>query len=292
MHTLARKLTRLLFAAGAAPMLVGCGGDDPIESGGRGTITFTTWGEEYVEDAIPADPDGGFVDGWTVRYSRFLVNLGNIRVATASGEIAATMPGSYLVDNTIEGVKEVVSFDVPARAYEAVGYDIAPVTADAELGPGAFETDRTMMADNGYSVYLAGTATKGDVTKRFAWGFTVGTRYEQCHSVLDGRDTLGLVVTNGGTVEAELTTHGDHPFYDRLRASSTVATSLRFDALADTDADDDGEITLEELDAELIDVLRYNPSGLDASTYRELVTELIRTVGHFRGEGECSVRRL
>lgn len=289
MNTQSRRITQSLLVA--VGLLAGCG-DGTSVSDGHGAVTFTTWGEDYVEDAIHADPDGGFADGWTLRYSRFLVNIGNIRVATASGHGAASMPGSYLVDNTIEGVKEIVSFDVPARAYEAISYEIAPVTAEAELGPGAFETDRAMMADAGYSVYLAGTATKGDVEKRFAWGFTAGTRYDQCHSVLDGRDTLGLVVTSGGTVEAQLTTHGDHPFYDRLRASSTVTTSLRFDALAETDADDDGEVTLEELDAELIDVLRYNPSGLDASTYRELVTELIRTIGHFRGEGECSVRRL
>jgi hypothetical protein len=280
----------LVLALGLAT--AGCGGDDPADAG-NGTVTFTTWGEEYIEDEIPADPDGGFVDGWTLTYDRFLVNIGNIRVASSSGAVAASMPGSTLFDNTVEGVKELVSFDVPSKAYDDVGYEIAPVTDDAEIGPGAFETDRTMMVENGYSVYLAGTATKEDVEKRFAWGFTIGTRYEECHSELDGRDTLGLVVTNGGTVEAQLTTHGDHPFYDRLQASSSaVATSLRFDALAEADADDDGEITLEELDEELIDVLRYNPSGLDASTYREFVTELVRTVGHFRSEGECTVRSL
>ena len=41
----------LLTSLGA----VGCGTSDPTGSGGEGTISFTTWGEEYVEDEIPAD---------------------------------------------------------------------------------------------------------------------------------------------------------------------------------------------------------------------------------------------
>ena len=54
----------------------------------------------------------------------------------------------------------------------------------------------------------------------------------------------------------------------------------------------DGEITLQELDAARLDVRLYDPSGLDAPTLGAFVTSLTRTVGHFRGEGECSISAL
>jgi hypothetical protein len=152
-----------------------------------------------------------------------------------------------------------------------------------------------MMIAGGYSLYVAGTATgaEGD-EKRFAWGFAIGTRYNECHSEQDGRDEAGVVVTNNSSVEAQLTTHGDHLFYDRLQASPdpAIPTSLRFDALAAADANADGEVTLEELNARTLDVRSYDPSGLGAVTHGAFVTSLARTVGHFRGEGECTISGL
>ncbi|HTV22354.1 MAG TPA: hypothetical protein VMG12_26885, partial [Polyangiaceae bacterium] len=86
-------------------------------------------------------------------------------------------------------------------------------------------------------------------------------------------------------------THGDHLFYDRLQASPNpaIVTSLRFDTLAAADANADGDITLVELEAKPLDVRLYDPSGLGAANYGDFVTSLARTVGHFRGEGECTI---
>lgn len=282
----------VLLCAGAA---LACDSSDPTGSGGEGILSFTTWGEEYIEDEIPADADGGFVDGWTVRYDKFLVNLRNIVVAEQGGDSASNMSSAKLFDNTVAGVKAVVQFTgVPARAWDRVSYEIAPVTADTELTPSATEADKAMMLAGGYSLFASGVASKEQVEKRFAWGFAIGTRYNECRSEADGREEEGVVVTNNSTSEVELTTHGDHLFYDRLQSSPdpSVVTSLRFDALAAADADADGEVTLEELTATPIDVRLYDPSGLGATNYGAFVTQLGRTVGHFRGEGECTVSRL
>jgi hypothetical protein len=274
-----------------------CSSSDPTGSGGEGTLDFTTWGEEYIEEQIPADPgDGsGFVDGWTVRYDKFLVSFQNIVVADARGDRAATMQASKLFDNTLPGVKPVVAFaDIPAKAWDRVSYEIAPVTEDTELAAGVPESDKASMLDGGYSLYVSATASKGNVQKRFAWGFAIATRYNECHSEQDGRDEAGVVVTNNARLEAELTTHGDHLFYDRLQASPdpAVQTSLRFETLAAADGDGDGEVTLEELDQKPLDVRLYDPSGLGAATQGAFVTSLARTVGHFRGEGECTISAL
>jgi hypothetical protein len=289
--------TLLLFLALATFGCSSSDSGDPVASDGEGTVNVTTWGEEYVEEEIPADSgDGsGFVDGWTVTFDKFLVNFQKVEIADSDGTTAALMSGSKLFDNTASGVKSVVDFPrVPARAWDSVSYEIAPVDEDTELDESASNDDKTLMQDGGYSVYVSGAATKGDEVKTFAWGFATSTRYEDCHSEQGGRDEAGIVVKNNVSLDVQLTTHGDHFFYDRLQSSSdpSVTTSLRFDALAEADADEDGEVTWEELDAAPLDVLRYNPSGLEAATHGAFVRELVRTVGHFRGEGECTVRKL
>ena len=294
-HRFTSLLALSLFASSGS---IACGGsDDPTGSGGQGKLSFTTWGEEYIEDEIPVGSDevDGFVDGWTVRYSKFLVSFQNIVVGDAKGTKAAVMKGSVLFDNHQQGVKSVVDFgDIEAKAWPAVSYEIAPVTEDTELSASASAADKQLMLDGGFSLYVEATATKDDLTKTFSWGFAIGTSYEECHSEQDGKDEAGVVVTNNGELEVQLTTHGDHLFYDRLQASPDpeIETSLRFDTLAAADANDDGEITLEELSAAPLNVELYDPSGLGAANQGAFVTSLARTVGHFRGEGECTVRKL
>lgn len=287
---------RLASAVAALLAIVGCGSSDPAGSGGDGSLLFTTWGEELIEVEIPPDPgDGsGFIDGWTVRYDKFLVNFRNIVVASARGETAATLEGSMLFDNKLAGVKPIVEWTVPAQAWDRVSYEIAPVDPATALAGGASEEDKALMLAGGFGLYASGTATKDQIEKRFRWGFAIGTRYAECQSEQGGVEQPGVVVTNNTSLDVELTTHGDHLFYDRLQASPdpAIPTSLRFDALAAADADADGEVTLVELEATTLDVRSYDPSGLGAINYGQFVTSLARTVGHFRGEGECRVSGL
>jgi hypothetical protein len=261
---------------------------------GKGTAKFTTWGEGFIEEGIPANPDeGGFSDGWTVKYDKFLVAFHEITVGDETGTPVARMTGSKLVDNVKAGSKDLISFpDLPARAYRQVGYQIKPALADSELVAGAAEADRAMMVAAGFSIYVSGTATKGDVAKTFHWGFKTATQYRSCLQPAEsGQPIEGIVVTNGGEDTSELTTHGDHFFYDRLKASEdpAIVTSLRFEEKAAADANQDSEITLEELNAAPIDIQKYDPSGFEAPTLGAFMNNLARTVGHFRGEGECNV---
>lgn len=304
-HSSSRALSALSLLASLTA--AGCGASDPTGSGGTGTISFTTWGEDYIEAEIPPESadETGFVDGWTLKYSKFLVNFQKIEVADSKGNSAAAMAGSMLFDNHVKGVKSIVEFsDVAAKAWNSVSYEIAPVTADTVLDKSVSDEDKQMMIDEGYSFYVEGDVSRDDVSKHFAWGFDIGTRYESCHSEQDGKDLLGVVVTNNATVELQLTTHGDHLFYDRLQESPNpaIATSLRFDALAAADADDDGEVTSEELNAAALNlepctakpVACYDPSGSATPlvTQGAFVRFLARTIGHFRGEGECTISEL
>jgi hypothetical protein len=272
-------------------------GDD----GGSGNATFTTWGEEYIEDEIPADPEGqaGFIDGWTLHYDKFLVVFRNIRVADDADRVGAELEGSLFVDNTVPGEKELTVFrDLTAKHWTRVSYQITPPDGETQVVSGDPD-DLQMMVDAGYSVYVEGYAEKttdsGTVRKTFHWGFDTSTQYQDCEQPAESGQALeGLVVTNGGNDITELTTHGDHLFYDRLMASPNPAiqTSLRFDEKAAADTDEDGEITLDELFATRIDVRLYDPSGLDAPSLGAFMTSLARTIGHYRGEGECSISAL
>lgn len=258
---------------------------------GEGTVTFSTYGEDYIEKEIPA---ADVADGWTIRYGKFLVAIGEVSVAEADRAPLSTMTGSKLFAMTRPGDKAVVTFSgVPAKAYPDVGYVIGPVTAATTVGEGASEADKDLMARAGYALYVEGSAQKASVTKTFAWGFTARTHYEKCKGALAGKETDGVVVTNGGTDRVELTIHGDHLFYDDLQSNEA---KLRFDNLAAADADDDGAVTLEELAAVKLAALpaERGPYGTgSAAGIHDLgafVAALSRTVGHFRGEGECVSR--
>lgn len=278
----------LLAALTVATLALGCDSDE-----GSGTAIFTTWGEPFIEEGIPAG-EGGFVDGWSVKFSKFLVVLGGVSVADLSGKQAASMATSRMVNHALKGVKTLVAFPgLPAQAYERVGYEIRVATPQTEILAGD-PADRDFMAQKGFSLYVEGTATRGGLSKVFKWGFARPTRYSLCKAPQGGKEVEGIVVTSGGTDVNELTIHGDHFFYDRLQAdpSGKIPTNLRFEAIAraDDEGDKDGEVTLDELAKAPIDLKTgYDPSGFPAANMRDFITELTRTVGHFRGEGECNV---
>lgn len=291
------KAIRRRMATGVLVTAVACSSTTE-DADGKGTVTFTTWGEEYVEQGIPpTDTDGTVVveDGWTIAFDKLLVVISEIAVAEEGKPPAATLAASKLFDMHVPGEKLVASFpDLPGKAYPHVSWAISPATSATELGAGATDADRAMMAEKGYSIWLSATASKGAVSKRLAWGFTTNTLYERCKAEQEGREVDGVVVTNGGSDSVQLTIHADHFFYDDLQSADA---KVRFDAIADADADADGEVTLDELAAvELADrsKIEAGPYGTGSAAgvhdLRAFVEALSRTIGHFRGEGECLTR--
>ena len=262
--------------------LAGCGDADD----GTGNVNFSTWGEEFIEEGIPA---ADVEDAWAIRYQKFLVNIGPLTIADEGGKVAE-MTGSKLFDHTKAGVKPVASFtNLPARALTHVSYEIAPATSQAETVD-VSDADKSMMVTNGYSIYVQATATKGTITKAYAWGFKTSTLYDRCKGELGGKETDGVVITNGGTDQPELTIHGDHLYYDDLQDKEA---KVRFDNIAAADANNDGTVTMEELGQVKLAAIPANngPYGTGSAAgindLAAFVTALSRTVGHFRGEGEC-----
>lgn len=261
-------------------------------SGSSGTAVFTTWGEDYIESEIPA---ADFADGWSIEYSRFLVNFGTFRIADGA-TVGAESTKSFLIDNHEPGRKSLIAFSgLAAKNWTSVSYQIQPVNADT-TNVNATDADIAEMKTKGLSIWVTAVATKGAVTKTYDWQFTTKTLYQGCKGDVNGKEVDGALVTNGGTDSMELTTHGDHFFYDDLQSPDA---KRRFDDIAAADTNPaDGKVTLDELSAvKLIDLDPKNgPYGTGgASGIHDLgafVTALSRTIGHFRGEGECQSKPL
>jgi hypothetical protein len=270
-----------LISLGCALSLAGCGG--------TGTLTFTTWGEEYIETRIPMKEgmEAGFVDGWSLSFSKFIATFKNIALAQKTGGSGPAQMGAVIVDLTKKGPVPLLTMErVPAGKWDKVSYGIAPDSAAAPVGTIAM-ADVATAKDGGLSVWIEGTATKGAATKRFDWRFTTDTRYEDCTNKDFGE---GVTVAVGGTETVQLTIHGDHFFYDDLASGDP---SLRFETYAQADANRDNTITLEELAQVQLTTLPVGTYGTgsvaNVRTLRDFVSRLVRTIGHFRGEGECTV---
>ena len=274
------------------------------EESGSGKVVFTTWGETYIEQEIPAAPpaEEGMVDGWTIKYDKFLIVLRDIMIADAGGTEAARMSGSKLFDMHAPGVKSITSFgSVPAQTWESVSFVVGPADDTTEASGGATQADLEMMQAGGFSVHVEAVATRGDESKSFSWSFEEATQYRNCKAEIDGKEVYGLLVTKGGSDTVEITIHGDHFFYDDLEAETA---QRRFDAIACADANDDGEVTLEELSQQSLlpdttttqETCRtrptYRPGSQPVNDLGGFVRALSRTLGHYRGEGECISQKL
>ena len=98
---------------------------------------------------------------------------------------------------------------------------------------------------------------------------------------------VNLTIPAGGEDTTQITIHGDHLFYDGLEDPDAA---VRGRAVLEADADDDGEITLAELEAVSIPALGYAVGQhSDVLTLRDFIGHLTRTIGHVDGEGECRV---
>ncbi len=103
--------------------------------GGAGAeLTVRTWGEEYIEEGIPADV---FNDQWSVRYNRFLINLGTVEVGEVGAAPALEQPKFQIYDLAKASKGEgqlVVAGEVPSGTYANTQYKIYPADGSSVVG--------------------------------------------------------------------------------------------------------------------------------------------------------------
>jgi hypothetical protein len=293
--TAIKQLKRLLGRGATGLALLSTNACNDSDNG-KGTVNITTWGEEYIEDELPRE---AFVDSWSVKYSKFLVVYYDVTIADEGGNAVAQLDTPLVFDMTKKAKgspKTLATFELEAKPWPNLSYQVGPITADARPGALATEADVTTLQTEQASVHVEGTATSPTgVEKSFSWSFSPATLFQGCHGVQDGKEVEGVLVTNGGTQEVELTVHGDHMFYDDLQSEEG---GPRFQACADADADGNGDVTLAELDQVPLYTIpvekgTYGTGALgNVNTLGQYVRTLARTIGHYRGEGSCNSKEV
>ncbi len=294
----------VMVGAAALVGLAACGTED---EGGSGSLALSLSGEEaaVVGFPVPGVPELEFADGWSVKFDKYLVGVGNVRVAGADGE-RALQDDEVVVADLTAGEQDIFRFDgLGARRWERFGYDVVVPSVEARRVGAVGEADVQRMIDGGFNYWIEGTATKGEETVQFAWGLAAPTRNDDCVNSAD--DTPGIVVRNNATAAYQITLHLDHLFYDRLGAHDGV--QMRFAAIAAV-AGEDGSIAWEDLATQRLASLRnaagdplldeegallvYDPESVQLAepTLQHYLLAASISQGRFNGEGTCVNRTM
>lgn len=253
-----------------------------------GSLVVNVTGDESLSGA-------GFTtsDGWNIRFSRFLVVPGEVK-----------LDGDGCEQYSDNGYHRVLDLSRPGPQLLALVYGLGPCdfsfrvstpTWDSVLGIGVGERDldalRTPGTDAhasgiGVSVWIEGTAEAHGVSKRFSWPFRRFIQYDHC--AVGAGDTLerGQVLRSGEDAVIELSVRGDALF----AFPDTTTMFERFRAADDDFGDADGEVSLDELER-VPWTGQPDPEGpafvtLGEHVYLGVLPRVIR----YRGTGECQVR--
>lgn len=235
-------------------------------------LTTRVWGEDFIEQGIPA---AEFVDGYAANFTKFLVVISDVTVASGDQPPVTNAPTEKVWDLALAGPFVVNTQTVALADFNSTSYVIAP-SASSVSGNASVE-DVQFMNDNGYSIYVQGTASNGVVSKSFSWGFNTDTLYRECEST-------GTWLSDT-EMEIQLTIHGDHLFYDDAVSETP---ELRFNDIALADSDANGEVSAEELlNYDIESLTFYDVGNLPIYNLWDFIAHMTRTLGHIDGEGHC-----
>lgn len=207
-------------------------------------------------------------DGWTVRFDRFVTALGNIDLDGVNERRNGADEAETCNDYSETNYEWLIDFVVADRG-EKVGlvhglgactieYRLRGPSSDTVLGAGATEEDLALMRieerdawtdldDEGEEISLLalGTATRGDEVVAIDWQFRKSFEIRRCAVDASGGDASRVELLEG--VESEITV--EVRAEELFRAAAEDGAPLQFGWYAAADADGDGAVTLQELDA-------------------------------------------
>lgn len=235
-----------------------------------GALQVRIYGEPFIEDEIPSTV---FADGWTVRFSSFLVNVRDIH---ANGE---PLRGEWVFDLTTPSGgdgHDIGTLQLPSEERPILEFTIAPAIAPEMGNVENTSVERLVAAEA--AMLVEGVATRGDESIVFSWPFSTTTVYHDCESDSEVSASQGA--------SSQLTIHADHLFYDDL---DLPEPNVAFDLIASADTDGNGEVTVQELQAIDIRTLSaYQVGSRSIDNLWDYMSALSSTVGHIDGEGHCN----
>lgn len=279
---------------------------------GEGALQLSFSGGVAMREGFPHEEPGferhEFIDGWQLRFEKFLVAVGEVRLReqlpdsqSEDGPVVASWSGPAVLDlmSPPSGVELVTLEDVPATRLD-LGLDLVAATPSAE-NVSATPDDFAEMASEGYTFLVEGVATRTSTSVRFRVGLRAPTRFRRCANGVD--QTRGIAIEANKTTGAFIYPHAVHFWWDVLVDGSP---ELRFDPWAAV-AGEDGVVTAEELATQnLLDLkndlgeplldpismspVRYDDGGLlppDQLDLLSYATYGFRQSLHFNGLGFC-----
>lgn len=269
-----------------------------------GDLTVLLAAEEVIIDGLSAgEGSTQIVDGWTVRFDKYIVAVGDIHLARTADELEAHDHTVHVVDLATlpPGGIELARFsDLAAKRWDRFSY-ATPHAEGAERDESVSQADYDEMVEHDWTYLIEGTLENpsgescppgGECRSATRLSFRIGATVETVFGPCQAADQPGVVVTEGGTA-VTITIHGDHLFFDTFPSGAEVI-ERRAQWLANADLDGDGAITNDELRA--IDAAALFPSdtySLGGAPFTPLesafdfVRSQLATQGHFQGEGEC-----
>ena len=243
-------MTTITLACGGAE-----GSNNSMSSAGDSfsNVNFLVAAGQGASGIVPGKTAPDIVDGWTVNYEKVLVTIGKVR-AYGDGE-AILGQTSHFIDLMKVGARgaKVSTTEVLPGAYMALEFAILPPAEDSGLTE-VTQTDHDIMLKNGYSIYIEGVMTSESgqscspedatacvpaPTISFKWGLTTAVRFADC---------TGFDAPDGLDTEVVLTLPVDHWLFTSFAAEAEDAPR-RAQWIADADLDNNGETTIEELQA-------------------------------------------
>ena len=283
-------------------------------SAGTGRVQVFAVPEETITGGIePGTDEENIQDGWTVRYSKYLISIGNFRAARSSdaGD-KLSEPKVYLLDmqNLATDGFAMASFEsASATRYDKVGFDMPSASAAVIKPDTTSQADYDLMVRGGYSLYVAAKLTKAggksckptapmDCVPRgeldIRWGVKAGTSFDECAPPMGD---AGFAVPTGGTVQVKPTVHGDHWFFTNITQGAELTGRLA-QWIVDCDLDRNGETTVDELKMVMASSVfpspTYNLTGaiMPVNTAYDFLVAQAHTLGDYQGDGECPTRRV
>ncbi|MBU6162289.1 MAG: hypothetical protein KGO50_14330 [Myxococcales bacterium] len=303
MNRKCNRISLLAVLSLSAALTQACTSED---NAGEGTVSITVAGGEAVRSGFPHTEGTRlyeFADGWEISFDRFIVSVGGVTFSEPDGPAVADTPDAVLVDLVAEPdavVDAWVIEGVPALRHDVEIDLIAANSASRTINVSAEDSAQAVAA--GATLWISGTATRGDEVVPFDFVFDRPIAYSRCSNGVDG--TRGLSVPRNGEAQVSVSLHVIHLFETALVVQDS---DLRFDAMAAMTGDD-GLLTLSDLATQSIqnplgadgqpltdngDPIVYNDAGLlrpQDYNLAEFLDYASRNMVHFNGLGLCAAR--
>ena len=303
--------------------LAACGEDSEA---GTGSLRVLLEAEETIAGGLdPGDEGESIQDGWQVRYSRFIIAIGEVDIHFATDEhIEAEARDVFAVDLVSLPESGLPLWNLEGlRAGRWQFYYSIAGAADATTRHDSVEVaDFDQMKDNDWTYLIEGSLTKADGRScppaslatgagvapagaanvggdpcysnteiAFSFGLSADTVFGPCE--IDG--VPGVSIASGGSQTVAATIHGDHLFFNGFPEGDEGGVTRLAQWLADSDLDVDGEVTEQELEtiapSDLAELdSRYQLGGSPINPIDNMWTYVrsqMKTQGHMDGEGEC-----